>query len=173
MVFAMKYKVLLLIVAFTTFLSNAQSVQLIASAEISFVFLNNDVEGTLSGFNSSSTIDLNNLENSQLKGSVDIATISTGNSIRNWSLKRGKYFDADTYPKITFESNTIQVYGRNITVKGQLTIKDITKELSFKFIRNENQLLGTATLYSSDFGIHIKNDREKNKVNAKIILNLK
>lgn len=155
------------------FLSNAQDSRQVSSAEITFVFLNNDVDGTIAGFSSSSTIDMNNLTNAVLKGSVDVATIDTDNSIRNWSLKREKYFDADTYPKITFESSSVQVDGNNITVVGQLTIKDITKKLTFKFTEKENQLVGTASLYSSDFGISIKSEREKNKVAMKIVLNLK
>lgn len=155
------------------FLSNAQDSRQVSSAEITFVFLNNDVDGTIAGFSSSSTIDMNNLTNAVLKGSVDVATIDTDNSIRNWSLKREKYFDADTYPKITFESSSVQVDGNNITVVGQLTIKDITKKLTFKFTKKENQLVGTASLYSSDFGISIKSEREKNKVAMKIVLNLK
>lgn len=169
----MNYKVLVLFLSLNMFLSNAQESQQVSSAEITFVFLNNDVDGTIAGFSSSSTIDMSNLTNAVLKGSVDVATIDTDNSIRNWSLKREKYFDAETYPKITFQSSSIQVDGSNITVIGQLTIKDITKKITFKFTKKENQLVGTASLYSSDFGISIKSEREKNKVAMKIVLNLK
>ncbi len=169
----MKYKGLLVLLAFYTLLSNAQSSLQVSSAEVSFVFVNNDVEGSLTGFSSSSVIDLNDFENSKLKGSVKAETISTGNSIRNWSLRRSKYFDADTYPKISFESKTIQIDRDKIKVVGELTIKDVTKELSFNFTKSKKQLVGTAVLYSSDYGVNIKGDREKNKVNVKIVLNLK
>lgn len=155
------------------FLSNAQDSRQVSSAEITFVFLNNDVDGTISGFSSTSTIDMSKLQNAVLRGSVDVATIDTDNSIRNWSLKREKYFDAENYPKITFQSNSIQVDGSNITVIGQLTIKETTKKLIIKFTKKQNQLVGTASLYSSDYGISIKSEREKNKVDVKIVLNLK
>jgi len=154
-------------------LSKAQDALDISAAEISFVFVNNDVDGTISGFSSSSTIDANNLENSKLEGSVEVATIDTDNSIRNWSLRREKYFDADNHPKITFVSNTIASDGDVLNVVGQLTIKGITKKLTFKFKKTNKQLVGTATLYSSDYGIHIKSERDKNKVNVKIVLHLK
>lgn len=169
----MKYRGLLLVLVFCAFLSNAQNSLQVSSAEVSFVFVNNDVEGTLTGFSSSSTIDWNDFKNSKLKGTVDVGTISTGNSIRNWSLRRSKYFDADAYPKISFESTTIQRDNNDIKVIGRLTIKDVTKELSFKFTKSDKQLVGTAVLYSSDYGVHIKDDREKNKVNVKVILHLK
>ncbi len=169
----MKYKVLVLLLSFNMLLSHAQDGLKVSSAEISFVFLNNDVSGTISGFSSSSTINTTDMTKSVIKGSVDVNTLDTDNSLRNWSLKREKYFNAETYPKITFESSSVQVDGNNIAVLGQLTIKGITKKLTFKFSKKENQLIGTTTLYSSDYGIEIKSDREKNQVDVKIVLNLK
>ncbi len=169
----MKYKVLVLLLSFNMLLSHAQEALQVSSAEISFVFLNNDVSGTIAGFSSSSRINTTDMTKSIIKGSVDVNTLDTDNSLRNWSLKREKYFNAETYPKITFESSSVQVDGNNIAVLGQLTIKGITKKLTFKFSKKENQLIGTTTLYSSDYGIEIKSDREKNQVDVKIVLNLK
>lgn len=169
----MQYKSLFVLFILTTFLSNAQSPLQVSSAEVSFVFIDDDVTGTLSGFSSSSTIDLDDLSNAKLMGSVNVESISTGNSIRNWALRRSKYFDAKTYPKISFESETIRIKEGNIKVVGQLTIKDVTKEVSFNFKKSDSQLVGTTALYSSDFGISIHNDRAENKVTVKIILHLK
>lgn len=169
----MKYYISIVLLLFSILLSNAQSTMQISSAEVSFTFVNNDVEGTLTGFTSESTIDVNQIENSKLKGSVKVETISTGNSVRNWSLRRGKYFDADTYPTITFQSTSVQQEGDIITVKGKLTIKDVTKAISFRFEKNDKQLVGKTTLYSSDYGISIKSEREKNKVLVKLVFQLK
>lgn len=169
----MKFKVLVFFLSINMFLSNAQNSLQVSSAEISFVFINNDVSGTIAGFSSASTLDVAHMENAILKGTVDVATLDTNNSIRNWSLKREKYFDAETYPKITFESSSIQVDGSNITVIGQLTMKGVTKKITFNFTKSEKKLIGIAKLYSSDYGISIKSEREKNMVDVKIILNLK
>lgn len=145
----------------------------IKSAEISFTFVSEEVNGTLSGFESSSSIDLNDIENSKFKGSVTVETIDTGNSFRNWSLRRGKYFDANDYPKITFESSSIQATEKGFTVKGQLTIKSTTKPIIVNFIKTDTKLTGTTTLFSSDFGITIsKKGKEKNKVDVKFIFQL-
>lgn len=144
----------------------------ISTAEVNFLFVNNDVEGSLTGFSSNSTIDFQQIENSKLRGSVAVETISTGNSIRNWSLRRSKYFDADKYPRITFESTSIKQIGDKIEVKGKLTIKDVTKAITFDFKRNNNALIGKTSLYSSDYGVNIKNDREKNKVLVEVSLML-
>lgn len=152
---------------------NAQDNLKISSAEVSFVFVNNDVAGTLTGFTSSSSIDLAHIENSSFKGAVDVKTISTGNSLRNWSLRRGKYFDVDNYPKITFESTSVEKQEDTFIVKGKLTIKEVTKEVTFNFEKSENMLIGKTSLYSSDYGISIKKNREKNKVLVKLVFQLK
>lgn len=165
----MKYKITVLLFFFALFHCTAQSKVQISSAEVSFTFVNNDVEGTLTGFTSESTIDFDQIEGSKFKGTVDVETISTGNSIRNWSLRRGKYFDAAQYPKISFESTSIEQQGDVVTVKGKLTIKAITKNISFQFERNDKQLVGKATLFSSDYGINIKSEREQNKVLVKLV----
>ena len=152
----MKYNILVFFLSLNMFMSNAQDGLQVSSAKISFVFLNNDVSGTIAGFSSSSRINTTDMTKSVIKGSVDVNTLDTDNSLRNWSLKREKYFNAETYPKITFESSSVQVDGNNIAVLGQLTIKGVTKKLTFKFSKKENQLIGTTTLYSSDYGIEIK-----------------
>ena len=148
--------------------------QSISSAKISFTFVNEEVDGTLSGFTSSSSIDFNDLENSKFKGSVDVETIDTGNSLRNWSIRRGKYFNASDYPKISFESTSIQSTASGFTVKGDLTIKSITKSISVDFTKSGTQITGTTTLYSSDYGITIsKKGREKNQVDVIFAFQLK
>jgi len=171
--YIMKYQISFLVLLFSVLICQAQQSSKISSAEVSFTFVNNDVEGTLSGFESSSTLDLDQIENSKLKGSVKVETISTGNSIRNWSLRRSKYFDADVYPSISFESTSVKQDGDAIEVKGNLTIRDITKSISFRFEKKDKQLVGKTSLYSSDYGIRIKSEREKNKVLVKLVLQLK
>jgi len=169
----MKYRIAIVLFILSTLLAKAQVTSQILSAEVRFTFVNNDVDGTLEGFKSESVIDFDQIENSRLKGSVQVETIKTRNSIRNWSLRRSKYFDVNTYPTITFESTSVQQEGEIILVKGKLTIKDVTKDVNFEFERNDTQLVGKTTLYSSDYGINIKSDREKNKVLVKLVFQLK
>ncbi len=155
----------------TSFQSMAQ--EQITSATVSFVFVEKDVDGEISGFESDSKIDWDNLENSTLSGTVQSETISTGNFLRDWSLRGGKYFNADDYPKIKFTSTKIQVKKDTIMVDGDLTIKDITKSIQFTFLKQGKHLIGTTTLFSSDFDITIlKKGRESNKVKIKIDLEL-
>lgn len=168
----MKYILVLLILSSQHFIFAQDTT--IKSSEISFTFVSEEVNGTLSGFESSSTIDLNDIENSKFKGSVNVESIDTGNSVRNWSLRRGKYFDANDYPKITFESSSILATEKGFTVKGQLTIKTTTKPITINFTKTDTSITGTTTLFSSDYGITIsKKGKEKNKVDVKFVFQLK
>lgn len=144
----------------------------IKSGEITFNFVSKDVDGHISGFESSSTLDLEKPENSKFKGSVAVKTIRTGIFLRDWSLKGGKYFDEDEHPKIYFVSSAITSTSDGFTVRGMLTIKDNDKLVTIDFKKNGNQLIGTTTLYSSDFGINIKKKRDDNKVIVQMVFDL-
>lgn len=147
----------------------AQDKATLTDAKVSFTFVSKNVKGTLTGFRSTSTIDTNDLTNSTFKGSVQAKTIESGNFLRNWSLRGGKYFDADNYPKLTFESTSITPTENGFIVEGRLTIKETTKTISIAFKKEGDRLMGTTTLFSSDFGINIiKKSREANKVNVNL-----
>ena len=164
---------LLIIILIAPFYLVAQESASISSAEISFVYTSNNTDGSISGFSSSSSIDLENIENSVFQGTVQTETLKTGNFLRDWSLKGSKYFDADSYPTIKFKSSAISVSSDGYTVKGDLTIKKTTKPISITFVQNGKKLTGTTSLYSSDYGIHVKKNRADNKVSVKMVFTLK
>ncbi|MGX1930093.1 YceI family protein [Flagellimonas sp. 2504JD4-2] len=145
----------------------------ITNAEISFVFVSKEVKGTFSGFESTSRIDLDNLENSVFQGSVVSKTLDTNNGLRNWSLRGGKYFDVNDFPKIHFRSTKTLLEGDKLIVTGDLTIKETSKPITITFTRNQNQLIGNTSLYAIDYGIKIKKKREDNLVKVKMIFDLK
>ncbi len=137
----------------------------IESAEIRFEFPSKNVKGTIAGFESKSIIDWETPSNSLFKGSVAVSTLDTRNGLRNWHLRSSRYFAAKAHPKIQFESSSVAKTDNSLVVKGQLTLKGITKPLTIRFRKEEKRLIGTATIYSSDHDISIKKQREDNKVN--------
>jgi len=167
----MKLKILFFFLCFSPLALLGQG-NSIKSGAITFNFVDKDVDGHISGFESSSTIDFENPENSKFKGSVTVKTIKTGIFLRDWSLKGGKYFDEDNHPKIYFESTEVSSTSKGFTVKGMLTIKNTDKLISIDFKKTGNQLIGTTTLFSSDFGINIKKEREDNQVDVKFVFEL-
>lgn len=151
---------------------NAQSRQ-IQNAEIRFEFVSKGVKGTIAGFESESSIDWEHPENSVFKGRVQSKTLDTNNGLRNWSLRSGKYFDAKDHPYITFESTEVTQDGNQWVVKGNLTIKSTTKSVSVIFKKEDKKLVGTFSLYSIDYGIKIKKQREDNLVKVQLELGVK
>lgn len=149
---------------------NAQ--QSITSARVEFVFVSKDVDGTIEGFQSSSKVIPEDPTTSVFEGSVSVSTLKTGNFLRDWNLKGGKYFDEETYPLITFKSTVVTSNENGLKVVGTITIKGISKPLTWNFQKDGNTLRGSATLFCSDFNINIKKGRQENKVEINLILEL-
>ena len=61
---------------------------------------------------------------SNIKFTADVNSIDTNNGQRDSHLKSADFFDAEKFPKITYESNGFINDGK---LNGTLTIKDITK----------------------------------------------
>ena len=65
-----------------------------------------------------------------LEGSVDVSTVDTGEANRDGHLKGPEFFDADQYPQITFHGNTTEAGADgSVTLKGEITLKGITKPI--------------------------------------------
>lgn len=92
------------------------------------------VEGTLTGLQGKIEFDPANISASQFDVSVDANSIDTGIGMRDNHLRKEEYFDVKKYPRIRFVSSKITAAknGQWI-VTGQLTIKNVTKEISFPF----------------------------------------
>ncbi|MBU2946612.1 YceI family protein [Zobellia uliginosa] len=163
---------LFITVIFSCVSTYAQEESTITSAEITFNFESKDVNGSIAGFNSESKINLNNITQSKFKGSVSAETLKTGNFLRDWHLKGNKYFNVDKYPKIAFESTQVVEGKDGFTVIGTLTLKGVSKTMSIDFMKKESTLVGAATLFSSDFGITIKDEKADNEVSITMTLKL-
>ncbi|WP_327304363.1 YceI family protein [Streptomyces sp. NBC_01298] len=62
---------------------------------------------------------------------VKIASIDTGIGDRDGHLRSGDFFDAETFPLMTFRSTEAQQLGGDkYRITGELTIKDVTRPLS-------------------------------------------
>ena len=164
------YSKLLIFLLLTLQVLNAQ--QSVTSARVEFVFVSKDVDGTIEGFQSSSKIIPEELTSSVFEGSVAVSTLKTGNFLRDWHLKSSKYFDEETYPTITFKSTEVTSNENGLEVIGTITIKGISKTITWYFQKEGNTLRGAATLFSSDFNINIKKGRQENKVEINLILEL-
>lgn len=95
-----------------------------AHSEIGFTvkhLMISKVKGNFQTFN----VGIN--ENGEIEVSINVSSISTGNTDRDNHLKSEDFFDAEQYPTITFKSKSFN--SENGTIVGELTIKDVTKEV--------------------------------------------
>ena len=60
-------------------------------------------------------------------------TINTGIGLRDSHLRKEKYFDVANHPVIRFVSTSLVKNSTGWTARGQMTIKNITKDITFPF----------------------------------------
>jgi polyisoprenoid-binding protein YceI len=70
-------------------------------------------------------------EDAEVYFEADIDSITTNNEDRDNHLKSDDFFNAEEYPKLTFQSTSIEKTGEDTySVTGNLTIRDVTKEVT-------------------------------------------
>jgi polyisoprenoid-binding protein YceI len=163
-------KILFLFLIVCTHAINAQNIIVNEDkATVDFLFLDDDVDGTLSDFKFTGTFDFNALETSTLSGTVATETIDTDNWLRNRHLRK-KYFQSDDFPLLKFQSDSISAEGNVFIASGILTIKGISKAVNFRFTKTSNLLTGKAAINASDFNINIHDETARNKLTITISL---
>lgn len=73
----------------------------------------------------------NDFSNARVSFQAKTASIDTNNDKRDEHLRSGDFFESDKYPGMKFQSTSVEKTGDdNYKLKGELTIKDITKPLT-------------------------------------------
>lgn len=107
------------------------------SCEITFKIKNFgiNVNGSFSGLKGTVIFEEENLAASRFELSVPTNTVNTGINQRDNHLRSADYLDVDKYPEMNFVSTQVtQSTDSNYHfVFGKLTIKEVTKEISFPF----------------------------------------
>ncbi len=107
------------------------------------------ITGSFNNFQGGATSDLENFEGAEIHFSLDVNSIDTNQGMRDAHLKSADFFDAETYPHITFQSNYFhKVKGDLFKLSGLLTLKGITKpiELDAEFGGSEKDSEGNIRL---------------------------
>ncbi|HET8583056.1 MAG TPA: YceI family protein [Jatrophihabitans sp.] len=90
------------------------------------------VRGAFNEFEGSAVLDGADPANSSATVTIKVASIDTRNAQRDGHLRTNDFLDAETYPEIKFVSTGVQHLGGNdFEVAGDLTIKDVTKSITF------------------------------------------
>ena len=90
------------------------------------------VKGKFEKFTATFVTGENPLDSS-VTASAEVASINTNEANRDGHLRTGDFFDAPAYPTIDFVSTGVRQEGDDFKVDGNLTIKGITKPVTFDF----------------------------------------
>ena len=131
--------------------------------------------GDITGLKGNIIFDAKNTAKCFFDVTVSVRTIDTDNGKRDEHLKKEEYFDATQYPTIHLVSTKI-VAGtdlKHFIFNGNLTIKNITKPISFPFTAEGKAggalFVGYFEINRIDFGVGKESFSLSNKV--KITLN--
>ena len=130
------------------------------------------VRGQFDDYEAKVNFDPANPEASTVEVRIAVASVNTNNEKRDNHLQTPDFFDAETYPYITFESTAVRQTGESeYLVTGNLTIKDVTREVelpvtllgvtelndemsaAFGGIEQVASFEGATTIERNDFGV--------------------
>jgi polyisoprenoid-binding protein YceI len=91
-----------------------------------------NVKGSFGTFEGTLVID-GDISTAKASGSVDIATVDTKESARDEHLRSADFFDAEQFPKLTFESTSIKLVDSDtFEITGDLSLHGVTNSVTLK-----------------------------------------
>lgn len=140
----MKQIILFSLVILNSFWLNAQELKQtkeISQVEFKIKNLGLNVDGSFLEVEIDAHIDENNLETSFINSEIVVNSIETGMESRDAHILKEDFFDEPNFKTISFKSYKIKrISGNSFQVDANLTIKDITKKVSFPiFISTQNK----------------------------------
>jgi polyisoprenoid-binding protein YceI len=88
------------------------------------------VHGQFKRFTAELKLDEGDLTRSSVSVDIDVASIDTGNPMRDTELRSEKFFVAEQFPSMTFKSRRVeQTGGEMCRIVGDLTIRGVSREV--------------------------------------------
>ncbi|MCE7043534.1 YceI family protein [Dyadobacter sp. CY312] len=89
------------------------------------------VTGSFKSFEGSVTTESEDFDGATVSFSADTTSIDTNQAQRDEHLKSADFFETEKYPTISFTGNLAKKGSDSYTLKGDLTVKDVTKPFEF------------------------------------------
>jgi polyisoprenoid-binding protein YceI len=124
------------------------------SDNYSIKFDGGDPSGSFGGLKGAINFDPADLNGSKLNVSVDVASINTGNGMKNTHAKSPKWFDAEKFPTISFVSTAITKTVAGYNAAGTLTMHGVQKQIDIPFTFTNNTFAGTIQVSRLDYNIN-------------------
>lgn len=155
---------LLLAIALTTATSFAEIFQIDpARTQINFSIKHLVIltaHGHFNDFKGSIRADLKSRVLTEAQATIMATSVNTNLEKRDRYIRGQNFLDVDRYPKIIFKSKKITGRGDDITVVGNLTIKEITREviLTGKFLQTTDGSTGKLKVSFTANGVITRDD---------------
>lgn len=92
-----------------------------------------EVPGYFRDFTGTVVYDAMDMKKSSVQFTAKATSVDTGVDPRDTHLRTKDFFEVETYPELIFKSTKVVKKGESWIVTGNLTMKDVTKEISFPF----------------------------------------
>ena len=94
-----------------------------------------EVDGSFKKFQGNIKNAQADFQDAQIEFTIDVNSINTDNNMRDEHLKSADFFDAKQFPTMKFVSTSFKKKsGNNYTLTGNMTIKGVTKKVSYNVI---------------------------------------
>jgi polyisoprenoid-binding protein YceI len=91
-----------------------------------------EVSGNFKDFSIILKSEKEDFSDAAVEGKIETASINTENEYRDKHLKSDDFFNAEKFPEIKFKSTKFEKLDNNkYKITGSLTIRDVTKEVTF------------------------------------------
>jgi len=123
-----------------------------------------EIEGQFKNFDIKVSNAKDDLSDADIEVTAEVASIDTGNDMRDTHMKKDDFFHLDKFPSITFKSKSFKkVDDKNYKLNGDLTLMGVTKNIDLNakgaigtHPMNQKTIAGfkvTGTVKRSDFGL--------------------
>ena len=122
-----------------------------------------EVAGKFGDYDITFTSSKDDFSDAAVESIIKVASINTEVAQRDGHLKSDDFFNAEKYPEIKFKSTSFQKTGDGTyKITGDMTIRDITKPVTFDAVYNGNAVMGnsvhagwkaTTSINRFDFGL--------------------
>lgn len=139
-----------------------------SSVNFEIIHIFTPVHGTFDEFGGDIMFSPDDLENSKVDFSIDVASVNTKNEKRDGHLQSEDFFNAKKWPKMNFKASKFEKKGKGkFVAHGKLTIKDVTKDFDLPFevlgirdhpMRKDKKLMGLraeATIDRTDYNVGV------------------
>ena len=150
----MIYPFAALIIFFGSAFTFVQSQDWKIADNVSVKFDGGDPSGEFSGLKGNISFDDKDLAGSKFDVTLDVASINTGNGMKNTHAKSDKWLDAAKYPVIKFTSSSIAKTATGYEAKGLLEMHGVQKEIVVPFTFSGDVFSGSFEVNRLDYNVN-------------------